>query len=401
MNILQLCNKVPFPPKDGGSLATWSLSTGLLSQGVSLEIISMQTSKHKQDNTKIPTNLSGNLNFIVVDVDTEVSLGKLFQNLFLSRLPYNLARFYSKDFSSRIIQSLKRQSFDIVLLEGLSLSFYIPVIRRYSSARIVMRAHNVEYKIWDGLRKNSRNIFYKFYLNILTSRIKNFEIQQLNHSDGIVPITRNDADQILNLGYKGPIHVVPFGIKMEEYLPFKAIVPPNNLIYIGALDWSPNIEGLKWFIEEVWPQLHNRYPKLQFNIAGRNPDTKLEAFFNKPGIKYFGEVKDVGAFMAKGRIMVIPLFSGSGMRVKIIEGLIRRKCIITTSKGMEGIPVEDGKHLLIADSAQKYIDQITKILDQPDICEKLSQEGHQFVKQNYDNFVLTKGLIHFFKTLAS
>jgi glycosyltransferase involved in cell wall biosynthesis len=401
MNILQLCNKVPYPPKDGGSLATWSLSTGMLSHGVSLEIISMQTSKHMQEDVELPDNLSGITGFKIVHLNTLVRFRKLINNLLFSKLPYNLTRFYSEDFSNKIIQSLTNQSFDIILLEGLSLSFYIPVIRKHSSSRIVMRAHNIEYLIWEGLRKKSKNILHKIYLNILMSRIKNFEIQQLNQYDGIVPITKNDADQILKLGYKGPLHVVPFGLKMDDYKTPESDSLPNDLIYIGALDWNPNIEGLKWFINQVWPHLHIRYPALKLNIAGRNPDIKLTGFFNTPGIQYFGEVEDVATFMEKGKIMIIPLFSGSGMRVKIIEGLARKKCIITTSKGMEGIPAENEKHLLKADSVQNYIDQIKKVLDHPEVCETLSWEGFQFVKQNFDNFVLTKGLIHFFKTLAS
>jgi glycosyltransferase involved in cell wall biosynthesis len=188
---------------------------------------------------------------------------------------------------------------------------------------------------------------------------------------------------------------------MDDYKTPESDSLPNDLIYIGALDWNPNIEGLKWFINQVWPHLHIRYPALKLNIAGRNPDIKLTGFFNTPGIQYFGEVEDVVTFMEKGKIMIIPLFSGSGMRVKIIEGLARKKCIITTSKGMEGIPAENEKHLLKADSVQNYIDQIKKVLDHPEVCETLSWEGFQFVKQNFDNFVLTKGLIHFFKTLAS
>ncbi len=401
MNILQLCNKIPYPPKDGGSLATWSLSTGMLSHGVSLEIISMQTSKHPKEDVELPVNLSGILGFKVVHLNTEVRFRKLLNNLLFSKLPYNLTRFYSEDFSNEIIQSLTKQSFDIVLLEGLSLSFYIPVIRKHSSARIVMRAHNIEFMIWEGLKKNSKNIFNTIYLSILTSRIRNFEIQQLKQYDGVVPISQNDSDQILKLGYKGPLHVVPFGLRMDAYQTPENDSSPIDLIYIGALDWNPNIEGLKWFLKEVWPHLHKYYPALKLIIAGRNPDIKHADFINGPGITYFGEVEDVEAFMENGKIMVIPLFSGSGMRVKIIEGLARRKCIITTTKGMEGIPAKNEKHLLTADSAKDFIGQISKVIDHPEVCEKLRREGYQFVKQNYDNFALSEGLIHFFKTLAS
>ncbi len=401
MNILQLCNKVPYPPKDGGSLATWSLSSGMILHGVNLKIISMQTSKHPQITEKLPLKISNNVSFDVIPINTDIKLFKLIQNLFFSKLPYNLERFYSTKFSGKIISSLKGNTFDIVLLEGLSMAIYIPVIQSYTSAKIIMRAHNIEYKIWEGLAGDKKGMLNKRYLKIISYRLKHFEHRQLNLYDGLVPITENDAVHYEKMGYKGPFQIVPFGLDLENYPDPDKESESKDLVFLGALDWNPNIDGLKWFLKEVWPQIHKEYPDLHFHIGGRNPSKRLLPLLDIPGIKYYGEVEDTNSFMAKGRLLVVPLFSGSGMRVKIIEGLARKKCIITTPKGSEGIPAEDGKHLLIASSPEKFIEQIKRVLDDPKTCETLSKEGYQFVKQNYDNFVLTKKLIDFFNKLIS
>ena len=361
----------------------------------------MQTSKHPQITEKLPLKISNNVSFDVIPINTDIKLFKLIQNLFFSKLPYNLERFYSTKFSGKIISSLKGNTFDIVLLEGLSMAIYIPVIQSYTSAKIIMRAHNIEYKIWEGLAGDKKGMLNKRYLKIISYRLKHFEHRQLNLYDGLVPITENDAVHYEKMGYKGPFQIVPFGLDLENYPDPDKESESKDLVFLGALDWNPNIDGLKWFLKEVWPQIHKEYPDLHFHIGGRNPSKRLLPLLDIPGIKYYGEVEDTNSFMAKGRLLVVPLFSGSGMRVKIIEGLARKKCIITTPKGSEGIPAEDGKHLLIASSPEKFIEQIKRVLDDPKTCETLSKEGYQFVKQNYDNFVLTKKLIDFFNKLIS
>ncbi|MCD6598494.1 MAG: glycosyltransferase [Bacteroidales bacterium] len=401
MNILQLCNKVPYPPKDGGSLATWSLTSGMMQHGVKLKVISMQTSKHSQTNEELPPEIANNISYDIIPLNTDIKITRLIHNLLFSKLPYNLERFSSDKFSGEIISSINENTFDIILLEGLSMAIYIPLIRSYTSTKIVMRAHNIEYKIWEGLSESRKGIFRKNYLKILSSRLKHFEYLQLSFYDGIVPITENDAVLITKMGYKGPLQVIPFGMDLKNYqFPDKEPIP-KDLIFIGALDWNPNIDGLNWFLNKVWPQIHKDYPDLHFHIAGRNPSKRLLPLFKTPGIKYYGEVEDTNSFMAKGSLLVVPLFSGSGMRIKIIEGLARKKCIVTTPKGSEGIPVEEGKHLLTASSSVEFINQIKKILENQNVCETLSQEGYQFVKQNYDNFALTKKLIVFFNQLIS
>jgi len=401
MNILQLCNKVPYPPKDGGSLATWNLTSGMIMHGVKLKVISMQTSRHHQTIEKLPPKIADNISFDTIPLNTNIKITKLVQNLLFSKLPYNLERFYSDKFSGEIISSIKDNPFDIILLEGLSLAIYIPLIRNYTSTKIVMRAHNIEYKIWKGLYESKKGIFQKSYLKILSSRLKHFEYKQLSLYDGIVPITENDAVLIKKMGYKGPLEIIPFGLNLENYHSPEKEPVPKDLIFIGALDWNPNIDGLDWFLKEVWPQIHNEYPDLHFHIAGRNPSKRLLPLFKIPGIKYYGEIEDANSFMAKGSLMVVPLFSGSGMRVKIIEGMAWKKCIVTTPKGSEGIPVEEGKHILTAGSSEEFISQIKKVLEDQKVCQILSREAYQFVKQNYDNFALTKKLIDFFKKLIS
>ena len=399
MKILQICNKVPFPPKDGGALAVWNLSTGLVRHGADLYVLALNTSKHSVAKIQIPEEFRKKIMIDSTELNTEISYLDLFTNLVFESIPYNLKRFKSEDFSKKIITAILDFQPEIVLLEGLALASYIPVIRKNSTAKLVMRAHNVEHIIWQGLLKEEKSPITRIYLNNLTKRIRKFEIGQLKNYDALLPISVIDEKWFLRFGYKGPSLTIPFGIDIKNLPEDKDEYLKNDLIYIGALDWAPNLEGLRWFVNEVWPNIRTDFPELQFHVAGRNPSDEVRNLLNMDGIKFYGEIENVSELMKKGRIMIIPLFSGSGMRVKIIEGLQAGKLVITTQQGLEGIPAKAGEHLLVANTIHEFTTQIHNSIKKPEDLAKICLNGQKFVEQNFNNFVISKKLTEFFNSL--
>jgi len=309
MRILQLANKVPFPPKDGGSIATLAMTKGFKELGYEVSVLAMSTSKHPVKEMDIPQQMRDDIRFILVDVDTRLCPIRAIKNLLFSRMPYNAERFVSKAFGDRLAELLIEEEFDVIQLEGLYLTPYVPLIRELSEAKISMRAHNIEHEIWNRTVKQ-RSGLTKAYTKIIAKRVKNMELASLNSFDVMVPITERDAGILRSMGCSIQMKVAPTGINMEEFREYEAKPEFPSVFHIGALDWSPNQEGLEWFLKKCWKKLHEKYPELKFYIAGRNAPDKIRNI-KENGVVFLGEVEDAYAFMESKAIMIVPLLSGA------------------------------------------------------------------------------------------
>jgi len=398
MRILQIHNKVPFPPKDGGSIAVYNLSIGFADNGHKVDILSLNTNKHQVDLNSLKNKIHSNINIIAININTDIKITKALKNLFFSKLPYNAERFINEDFKTKLIKLLQQQNYDIIQIEGLYMMPYINTLRKYSKAKIAFRAHNIEHEIWQQTLKQEKNLLKKLYLKIIAKRMKIFELSFLNTYDFLIPITQRDADIFNKTGNKKNILVLPTGVDASKYKTTERKFEILKLFHLGSLDWTPNQEGLIWFLENIWKTISGKYKDLTFSIAGRNaPSWLIKTFQNFKNINYFGEIDDAISFMQTHDIMIIPLLSGSGMRIKIIEGMASGNIILTTSKGAEGIQGKNGKDFLIANTPKEFIKQISDIYEKKILLKEISFNAQQFILNNFDNFAISKSLIEFYK----
>jgi len=385
MNILQICNKLPFSPKDGGALAMYNIWKGLNNLGVSVDVFALNPnhSEKPYENPKIKLTY--------VNIDTKVKIFPAFLNLF-SKESYNVKRFYSKEADLLLEEKLKKQKFDFIILESLFVCPYINTIRKNSGAKIIFRAHNVEHLIWKKLALSNKNFFFKAYFSHLSKKLKHYELKIIRKVDGIAAITASDA-QYFNSKTSVPVTTIPFGIDMEKYI-CKSGPEENSLFHLGSMDWRPNIEAVDWFLENCWLKIHKEFSSLKFYVAGKNLPEK---YFNisLPNIIVVGEVKDAVDFICSKKIMIVPLLSGSGLRVKIIEGMACGKIILSTSMGAEGIEYTEGKDILIANSPEEFIVKLKLILNSTGLAETIGTNARQLTETCYSNSIVTKKLINF------
>lgn len=363
--------------------------------GHKVVLLSLNTNKHYYDVSKLPGNITQLADIKAVDINTDVTAGGAIASL-LKGNSYNISRFYSKAFEKELIKTLQEQEFDIIHLEGLHISIYLDTIRKYSKAPVVMRAHNVEYIIWERLAQTEKNPLKKWYLGILAKRLKNYELKVMNRLDAIIPITENDAEIFRNKGCKVPLFVSPTGLNLEDYPLQLDNTEWPSLFHLGALDWMPNQQAVKWFLEEIWPELVRKFPNLKFYLAGRHMPQWLYEL-KQEGVVIIGEVESAVEFMNSKAIMVVPLQSGSGMRIKIIEGMALAKTIISTSVGAEGIEYTDGHDIIIADDKRSFIKHISYCLENRAYAEKSGLNARHLIEEKYTNLKLVEKLVEFYK----
>jgi glycosyltransferase involved in cell wall biosynthesis len=398
MKILQLTNKIPYPPKDGGAIATLNISLGLHSLGHEITLLGMNTSKHYTNLDELPDTLKDNIDIRDVKVDTEICHRAMLKNLFFSRLPYNAVRFFNEDFAQSLTKLLQEKEFDVIQLEGLYMSWYIKTIREHSKALISLRAHNIEHEIWERTAAQERSLFKRFYFRELSRRIKRFKMSIMNSYDLLLPITKRDASKYFELGNTRPAFVVPAGYDVSHLNTQSNTVSFPDVFFIGTLDWFPNQEGVVWFLEKVWDNLVATNPGLRFHVAGRNAPLWLEKLLlSKEGVVYHGEIDDAHTFIRDHAIMIAPLFSGSGMRVKVIEGMALGKTIVTTTIGAEGIPVTDGENILIEDDPAYFASKVNILIKNKELFDEIGHNATQFVGDNFDNHKISASLADFYQ----
>ena len=397
MRILQLTKKFPYPLKDGESLAISYLAGALDAQGCELTLLSMNTCKHYSDPKDLPATEQHWESVHVENVDTRLRPVAALKHLIHGK-SYHIGRFDQDGFRKKLIQLLRQKSFDVIQLETLFLAPYIDDIRRHSNAIIALRAHNVEHEIWERFTAHQKRGPKRWYLNKLSAQLKDYEVGRLPQVDLLVAISRRDLDRFRSLGYSGPAVCVPIGLETSRYAPcLKSFNKPVSLAFIGSLDWMPNQEGLLFFLEQVWKRARAEGLQVELHVAGRN----MPAFFNKrkwEGVHFHGEVPDAQQFINDHPVMVVPLLSGSGMRAKILEGMVLSRTVITTSLGLEGISAEPGEEVLLADTAETFLKCLRYVIEEPDELVQIGNRARRRVLADYDNHTQARKLLETYRS---
>lgn len=378
MKILFLCNKSPWPPKEGGAMAMNQLIEGLIEAGHGVKILAVNSEKYNTKKEDVPLEYLKKSHIEWVDVDLSVKLWPAFLH-FVSGKSYHLARFVSKAFETKLIQILQTDHFDIIQLETIFLTSYIPVIRDHSHSRIVLRLHNIEHLIWQRMYCNHRLSLKGIYFHHLFKTLRKYELEVLNDVDALLPISEKDTG-FFEQHTRTKIKTIPYGIELPKAT--NDHESENALFYIGVMNWMPNIEGLRWFLKNVWPPLHRKFPQLKFYIAGREMPLWMRKLKSE-NIVILGEVEDAEQFVRSKRIGAVPLFSGSGIRIKIVESMSLGKAVVSTSTGAEGIEYENAKNIFIADTAEAFIQNIGILYTQPDLAEKMGREARQLIAEKH------------------
>ena len=390
LKILILCTKVPYPPKDGGAKATLELALSLSSRGHQVTMLCMNTRKHRVKFTSIPREVKKKLHWVLVDVNTRIHYIQLIFNYLFSSTPYSVERFYLRKFIKKLRQVLDSQTFDIVQIEGLYGLAYVPYIRKWSKAKIAYRAHNVEHVIWKRVSEQEKNVLKRKYLEVFSKRLERYEKKIMNTYDLLVPISEQDAYLFNELNNTKPQVVIPYGMEVTDL-----DNEPNSskdFYFLGALDWIPNVLGLRWFLDKCWPRFVEEFPMATCWIAGRNPSIELWRTMRGKGIHFLGEIEDAKKFSREHAIMIVPLFAGSGMRVKIIEAMAIGKPVIATTIAAEGLPVKHRKHILLADNADDFLKAMKELYTSPTLFEELRKNAHALVKAHFSIDGLSKVL---------
>jgi len=385
-----VCHKPPWPKVDGGTVATARMVEGLAASGIEVNVVALSTPKHPGVG-----RAPGGIVMETIPVDTRPRVVPALANL-TRKGSYQLERFFTPQVHHFVTERVRDFRPDIVQLDGVGVLPCLADLRSVFSGVVVYRAHNVEHQIIRDRSMASRKRLARWWLSLQAIRLEKEETAACRAVDGVVAISEPVAAWCRRRTHR-PVTVIGVGVSVGDDPP----LPPHagDLVHLGAMDWPPNREWVTWFVDEVWPEIRRRHPGLEFHLAGR----RSEPFGKKisgPGVVIDGEIDSVEEYLAGRGLMVVPLLSGSGIRVKIVEGMALGKAIVATPCAIEGLGVEPGRHLLVAEDRRQWVETIDRCLSQTGLVASLGSAARSFAEEHFSLPKFTRDLESFYTALT-
>jgi len=397
LRVLILSNKVPYPATDGSSIAMCSMVEALRLNNAQVHLLALNTKKHHREAQEIEKHKPDNVVLEYFDVDTDLKAIDALFNL-LNGKAYHVSRFLQSKLSQRLKKLLQEIKFDVIQLEGLTMAVYLDIIRKYSKAAVVLRAHNIEYRIWQRHIAHEQNPIKRAYLKIQVKRLESFEKKSLEAVDANVFITPEDQRLYREWGGKSLSTVSACGLSPEDNPPISGFEAKYDIVHLASLDWLPNRQGAEWFLKEVWPLILEARPQTTLGFGGRDmPKEFLE--MGSDNLWLYPVVENARDFLAHGRIAIVPLLAGSGMRIKLLELLAWGMPTVSTNIGAEGIPIENYQEGILADDKEGFAAAVVYLLDGKEARKEMQMKARKFFEDHFDNRRLGKDLLSFYQTL--
>lgn len=384
MRILLFTHKPSYPDTDGGTRAMRSMLEGLLNEGHEVWILTFSTHKHPYQAEAWPAPILEHTVVTPLPVDTEITSWDVFKNLF-SRKSYILSRFQDRKLEPIIADVLEEWKPDVVQMDGLQPMLFARFVTGLRNVPILYRAHNVEHLIWQNLAAES-GFLRKRYLKTQAKRLEREERKAVQSADGLIPISEADAEILKQWSSEKPMLTLPYGFDEDWFEGSIPLLPSGQFFHLGAMDWPPNQEAVKWLTEDIWPSFYQQEPKATLHLAGRDLSTEWQG----EGIQNHGMAKDSAEFMQSHGVLLVPLKSGSGQRIKILEAMALGVPVVTTSVGLEGISLKDERLVLIADTNDEWIRQMKWCLENPEALNSMRQKARDWVKEHFGQETLMK-----------
>jgi len=305
---------------------------------------------------------------------------ELAQNL-TSRLPYAIKKYQSAAMLAEIERRTRSKQFDVVVCDFLAPSINVP---NHLPCPSVLFQHNVEAVIWKRHFETQTGKLQKVYLHNQWQKMRAYERDASQRFDGIVAVSHEDQEIIKrDYGVKN-VYAIPTGVDIEFFKPRDKSTGGNALVFTGSMDWLPNEDAIRYFTDHILPLIRSKIPQVTLTVVGRNPYASLlELGKRDPAIIVTGRVEDVRPYMENAAAYIVPIRIGGGTRLKIYEAMAMAKPVISTTIGAEGLPLENGKELLIADTPENFAELVVRVLSDKSLARTLGERAATRVREEF------------------
>ncbi len=386
MKILWLNAGLLLPLDKGGKLRTWHLMRHLAERH-DITYLSFaeptQTDEHRQGMREVCSRL-----ITVPRSDAAKGTLRFYADAaryIVDPVPYAVAKYRSAAYRAKVDELLRERRFDTVICD-----FLPPVVNmpRVLPCPSILFTHNVEAEIWRRHAETAGNPVASRLLGQQWRRMLRFERQAVEGFDLVLAVSDADGQTIERLypgAARAPIHVVKTGVDTAYFTPQPdRATRPAHIVFTGSMDWLPNEDGMQYFVREILPLVQRAEPEATLSIIGRSPTPAVKRLAAEAGVDVTGRVDDVRPHVAAGSIYVVPLRIGGGTRLKIFEAMSMAKAVVSTTIGAEGLPVTDGRDIVIADEPSAFAAAIVRLIRDTAARREIESAARRLVVERYD-----------------
>lgn len=401
MRVLILTQVLPYPPDAGPRVKTWQVLRYLVDQGYRVNLISY-VRPEEMPHLPVLQSICETVRAVPIRRSRAADAVHLARS-YLGGRPFLIERDDREAMRRQVAEALAAADVDIIHADQLTMTQFAPApnAQPHRTARL-FDAHNATWKILDRMRLNVSR-WLRPALAVEAKRIRDYEGSIVRDYDHVLAVTETDREALLSAanwpdsrGVSGRerVSVVPIAVDTKVLLPVDRDAGSLDVLTLGTLHYAPNAEGIRWFVREVFPLIRRGLPGARLTIVGKNPPADLlrAAREGGPSVTVTGFVEDLVPYLRRSGVVVVPVLSGSGMRVRILEALSRALPVVTTTIGAEGIAARPGADLLLADTPEEFAGAVMRVLREPQTAARLSANGRRLVEARYDSRVVLRGL---------
>jgi glycosyltransferase involved in cell wall biosynthesis len=384
MRCLFLFPFLPYPPDDGARVRMWKILSALARRN-EIEVISLAEGSLR-DEQAVATMRQAGMETTAIAHNTRLLSAGL--RAATSRRSLYSARYVSSEFQRVLRERLRERRYDVVQCDFFYMGAYRPAREaRADSALWILHEHNVEYELAASLasaQRGLRALPYRAYAELEARRRRREELSVCKRMDHVVTVTKHDRQVLHQALHALPVTVIPTGVDLDYFTPstLTQVGSTPSGIFVGKMDYRPNIDAARWFCAKVLPLVHARLPDFVFKIVGPDPPASIREL-ETANVEVTGWVPDIRPHMREAVVVTAPLLAGSGIRVKILDALAMGKGVVSTSIGCQGIGVEDDVHLLIRDDPASFAEAVVNLILDSGRRGRLEREGRRFVERHY------------------
>jgi glycosyltransferase involved in cell wall biosynthesis len=292
--------------------------------------------------------------------------------------PFAVSKFTHRRVRQAVSQALASRQFDIAVCDFLAPSLNFPP---FLPVPTVLFQHNVEAALWQRRASIESNLFKRMAYKLEAARMNRLERRTLGRFHHVIAVSEHDRQLLLQMNPDCAITVVPTGVDTQKYsIASPAQAGPPKIVFTGSMDWEPNIDAVSYFCQQILPLVRTQRPRAVFQVVGRTPHRKVKRLASE-SVQVTGTVPSVTDYLRDATVVVVPLRIVGGTRLKIFEAMAMGKAVVSTSIGAEGLEVESGRDLILADSPEAFADAILQLVDDASLRRRFEEAGAKLAAQ--------------------
>jgi glycosyltransferase involved in cell wall biosynthesis len=378
MKILDIVPYIPYPPDNGARIVVSNTVRELTLLGNTVLIASIL---NPPNDKPIPTESTKMEGSFIASLDKRNLFITLVSSA-ITGIPYTFMCRWSPITAQKLLMFSDQTHIDVILADHLHTLQYALYLKHNLGIPVAYRAHNIETTIWQKYANSRNNLLVKMAATIEAHRVKLYEARLVAQADQCLMISSDELNLIKQMSPKSHCTLAGSGVDTSYYAPFEN-QEESAILFIGGLDWHPNVDAVLWFVSTIFPSIAARIPEVHFYVVGKNPPQDVISLANDR-ITITGYVADDRAYFARSTVVVIPMRQGAGIKVKALTSMAMGKALVSTSYGVSGLSIRHGCEALISDDPQKFADYVVELLTNPTLRSQLGQSGRRLALQKYN-----------------